>query len=76
MDRHLIYIYFCIVTRPAQPATEQFLISPITGEKIPADKMQEHMRIGKIIFISFVALKFAVSLLYNIIINELNFLFP
>lgn len=34
------------VTRPAQPATEQFLISPITGEKIPADKMQEHMRIG------------------------------
>ncbi|XP_042894743.1 splicing factor 3A subunit 1 [Parasteatoda tepidariorum] len=32
--------------RPNQPVTEQFLISPITGEKIPADKMQEHMRIG------------------------------
>ncbi|GIY86621.1 splicing factor 3A subunit 1 [Caerostris extrusa] len=25
---------------------EQYLISPITGERIPADKMQEHMRIG------------------------------
>ena len=24
-----------------------FLISPITGEKIPAEKMQEHMRYGK-----------------------------
>lgn len=29
------------------PAPDQFLISPITGEKIPADKIQEHMRIGK-----------------------------
>lgn len=28
------------------PAPDQFLISPITGEKIPADKIQEHMRIG------------------------------
>ncbi|XP_070565002.1 splicing factor 3A subunit 1-like [Ptychodera flava] len=26
--------------------TDKYLISPITGEKIPADKMQEHMRIG------------------------------
>lgn len=25
---------------------EQFLVSPITGEKIPASKVQEHMRIG------------------------------
>lgn len=32
--------------KPAKPSSEQFLISPITGEKIPADKMQEHMRIG------------------------------
>ena len=35
---------------PSKPVTEkaptegQFLISPITGEKIPAHKMQEHMR--------------------------------
>ncbi|XP_032899211.1 splicing factor 3A subunit 1 [Amblyraja radiata] len=28
------------------PATDEYLISPITGEKIPASKMQEHMRIG------------------------------
>lgn len=28
------------------PATDEFLISPITGEKIPASKMAEHMRIG------------------------------
>lgn len=38
------------VARPAvsqaQPS-KQFLISPITGEKIPADKMQEHMRYGE-----------------------------
>ncbi|XP_077977951.1 splicing factor 3A subunit 1-like [Glandiceps talaboti] len=25
---------------------DKYLISPLTGEKIPADKMQEHMRIG------------------------------
>ncbi|XP_035224925.1 splicing factor 3A subunit 1-like isoform X2 [Stegodyphus dumicola] len=34
------------VVKPPQPVSEQFLISPITGERIPADKMQEHMRIG------------------------------
>lgn len=35
--------------RPVQaaPAPDQYLISPITGEKIPAEKVQEHMRIGK-----------------------------
>ena len=27
-------------------AEEQFLVSPITGEKVPASKVQEHMRIG------------------------------
>ncbi|XP_066995225.1 splicing factor 3A subunit 1 [Anabrus simplex] len=32
------------LTRP--PAPDEFLISPITGEKIPASKVQEHMRIG------------------------------
>lgn len=26
----------------------QYLISPITGEKIPANKMEEHMRYGEI----------------------------
>lgn len=28
------------------PALDEFLISPITGEKIPSSKMAEHMRIG------------------------------
>lgn len=28
------------------PQPDEFLISPITGEKIPASKMAEHMRIG------------------------------
>lgn len=28
------------------PASEEYLISPITGEKIPASKVAEHMRIG------------------------------
>lgn len=31
---------------PKLPAPEEFLISPITGERIPASKMAEHMRIG------------------------------
>jgi hypothetical protein len=31
-------------TRP--PAPDELLISPLTGEKIPATKVQEHMRIG------------------------------
>jgi splicing factor 3A subunit 1 len=28
------------------PQTDEYLISPITGERIPASKVQEHMRIG------------------------------
>ncbi|XP_028853017.1 splicing factor 3A subunit 1 [Denticeps clupeoides] len=31
---------------PTIAAPDEYLISPITGEKIPASKMQEHMRIG------------------------------
>uniref|UniRef100_A0A8C7YK44 Splicing factor 3a, subunit 1 n=1 Tax=Oryzias sinensis TaxID=183150 RepID=A0A8C7YK44_9TELE len=31
---------------PSVAAPDEYLISPITGEKIPASKMQEHMRIG------------------------------
>uniref|UniRef100_A0A803TUM8 Splicing factor 3a subunit 1 n=1 Tax=Anolis carolinensis TaxID=28377 RepID=A0A803TUM8_ANOCA len=31
---------------PPAPAADEYLVSPITGEKIPASKMQEHMRIG------------------------------
>ncbi|XP_063957243.1 splicing factor 3A subunit 1-like isoform X1 [Lytechinus pictus] len=35
------------MAKQAQPLdTTKYLISPITGEKIAADKMQEHMRIG------------------------------
>ena len=30
-----------------QTGSGNFLISPITGEKIPAEKMQEHMRYGQ-----------------------------
>lgn len=32
------------VSRPT--VGDDYLISPITGEKIPASKVQEHMRIG------------------------------
>lgn len=33
--------------KPVKPApTDEFLISPITGERIPASKVAEHMRIG------------------------------
>jgi splicing factor 3A subunit 1 len=33
------------VAKPA-PTSDEYLISPITGEKIPASKVAEHMRIG------------------------------
>lgn len=33
------------VAKPS-PASDEYLISPITGEKIPASKVAEHMRIG------------------------------
>ncbi|XP_012219022.1 splicing factor 3A subunit 1 [Linepithema humile] len=34
-------------TKTARPAApDEYLISPITGERIPASKVQEHMRIG------------------------------
>lgn len=32
--------------KPVQAPTDEYLISPITGEKIPASKVSEHMRIG------------------------------
>lgn len=32
--------------QPSVATQDEYLISPITGEKIPASKMQEHMRIG------------------------------
>lgn len=32
--------------QPPAPGGQQFLVSPITGEKVPADKLQEHMRHG------------------------------
>lgn len=44
---HLIQ-FFLTASKP-QPSVapqDEYLISPITGEKIPASKMQEHMRIG------------------------------
>jgi splicing factor 3A subunit 1 len=47
----LINLYFTLnifiapkTSRPAAP--DEYLISPITGERIPASKVQEHMRIG------------------------------
>ncbi|TRY61622.1 hypothetical protein TCAL_09101 [Tigriopus californicus] len=32
--------------KKVDPTSQEFLISPITGERIPADQVQEHMRIG------------------------------
>ena len=31
---------------PAAPPADQYLISPLTQAKIPADKLQEHMKIS------------------------------
>lgn len=34
--------------RPAPPSTsDQYLVSPLTNEKIPAHKLQEHMKISE-----------------------------
>lgn len=35
-----------VVRAPIKAPPEEYLMSPITGEKIPASKVQEHMRIG------------------------------
>ena len=32
--------------KAADAASSDYVISPLTGEKIPANKIQEHMRIG------------------------------
>ena len=47
-----MYAYLLSCTSAPKPAAtaptakEQFLISPITGERIPVSKMTEHMRYG------------------------------
>ena len=37
---------FSARTITSETVGDQFLISPITGEKIPADKVHQHMKIG------------------------------
>jgi hypothetical protein len=44
----------CYVTASTRPTTtggvpDAMLVSPITGETVPADKLSEHLRIGKLI---------------------------
>lgn len=48
LDPLTFYLIFSSASKPLPPvaAPDEYLISPITGEKIPASKMQEHMRIG------------------------------
>jgi len=47
---YLIVLYNVSVKLSEMASTsDKFLISPITGEQIPADKIQEHMRIGTLI---------------------------
>lgn len=42
---YFFVFYFSAVKSSRPPAPDEMLISPITGEKIPASKVQEHMRI-------------------------------
>ena len=44
----------CLIARSIAPSSaagtpsqQQFLISPITGERVPSDKLEEHMKHGK-----------------------------
>jgi len=41
-----ILLSFSVVKATRPPAPDEYLISPITHERIPASKVQEHMRIG------------------------------
>ncbi|KAL0831793.1 hypothetical protein ABMA28_001330 [Loxostege sticticalis] len=46
-DRVVVKKYDPKRVRPAPaPASEEWLVSPITGEKIPANKVADHVRIG------------------------------
>lgn len=46
MWKSVIYFLILAVKATRPPAPDELLISPLTGEKIPATKVQEHMRIG------------------------------
>jgi len=46
LDALIWNILLTVVRAPVKAPPEEYLISPITGEKIPASKVQEHMRIG------------------------------
>ena len=53
---HVQCIMFCVLffsvqsTPPVSaPGSQQYLISPITGERVPSDKLEEHMKHGEII---------------------------
>ena len=35
--------------KPSEVESADYVISPLTGEKIPANKIQEHMRIGEFV---------------------------
>jgi hypothetical protein len=44
---HDTFFFLVLAVKMARPpAPDELLISPLTGEKIPATKVQEHMRIG------------------------------
>ncbi|CAG9787430.1 unnamed protein product [Diatraea saccharalis] len=45
-DRVVVKKYDPKRTRPQQAAGEEWLVSPITGERIPANKVADHVRIG------------------------------
>lgn len=41
-----MFRFVCIARQQAKSSVADELISPLTGTKIPANKVQEHMRIG------------------------------
>ena len=46
------FALICLAMKPTEAETADYVISPLTGEKIPANKIQEHMRIGKVVYTS------------------------
>lgn len=49
------YIKLCLISAravQAESSDDKYMVSPFTGEKIPADKVQQHMKIGRFSYTS------------------------
>ena len=43
----MVYLFVFPAKQKTPAAAEQFMVSPITGEKVSAEEMQKHMRYSR-----------------------------